>query len=243
MAINSQQTPWQKIRHGWRRRVDLIVLLAVLLVVSAAWCFDELANGVTRGRTQRFDDWVVDGLRNPQNPRLPCGPHWLVEAGRDVTSLGSPIVVALMIVAVSGYLALKRRFGPLLLTVLAASSGATLSALIKRHFERPRPHFGSELVSPFGSSFPSGHSMLSAVVYLLLGAMLARSEPRWPVKLYFVGMAMLLTFLVGVSRVYLGVHYPSDVLAGWTAGLGWASAWWLVSRWLERRSTSGVTVK
>jgi undecaprenyl-diphosphatase len=222
-----------KLRHVWRQRVDLIALVAVLMVVGAIWFFDELANNVTAGHTQRFDDWVIDSLRNPHNPGLPCGPIWLVEAGRDVTALGSPTIVALTIVAVAGYLALKRRFGPLLLTVLAASSGALFSTMIKRHFERPRPHFGSDLVTPLSSSFPSGHSMLSAVVYLLLGAMLARGEPRWPVKLYFVGLAMLLTFMVGLSRIYLGVHYPSDVLAGWTAGLGWASAWWLVARWLE----------
>jgi len=226
----------KKLRYTWRERVDLIVLIAVLVVVGAVWFFDELANNVTAGYTQRFDDWLIDSLRNPQNPALPCGPRWLVEYGRDVTALGSPAVVALMIGAVAGYLALKRRFGPLWLTVLAATSGGIFSMLVKRHFERPRPHFGSEVATTFSSSFPSGHSMLSAVVYLLLGAMLARSEPRWPIKLYFVGMAMLLTFLVGVSRVYLGVHYPSDVLAGWMAGLGWASAWWLAARWLERQS-------
>jgi undecaprenyl-diphosphatase len=234
----SPTNPFQRLRHAWRQRVDLIVLLAVLLAVGATWCFDELANSVTAGHTQRFDDWVVDSLRNPRNPGLPRGPIWLVEVGRDITALGSPTVAALMLGAVAGYLALKRRFGPLVLTVLAAASGAAFSILVKRHFERPRPHFGSELVTPLSSSFPSGHSLLSAVVYLLLGAMLARSEPRWPIKLYFVGMAMMLTFLVGVSRVYLGVHYPSDVLAGWTAGLGWASAWWLVARWLQRRSTA-----
>jgi undecaprenyl-diphosphatase len=230
------KNPWQHLRRAWPRRVDLIVMIAVLVVVAAVWGFDELANSVTAGRTQRFDDWVVQSLRNPQNAALPRGPRWLVEAGRDVTALGSPTIVVLMILAVAGYLALKRRFAALALTILAAASGGIFTTLIKQHFERPRPQFGSDfLATPLSSSFPSGHSMLSAVVYLLLGAMLAKSEPRWPVKLYFVGMAMLLAGLVGISRVYLGVHYPSDVLAGWTAGLGWASGWWLVARWLERR--------
>lgn len=219
-----------------RQRLDLVVLLAVLVVVGAAWAFDEIANSVTAGHMQRFDDWVVADLRNPENPRLPRGPAWLVEAGRDVTALGSPTVVMLMLAIVAGYLALKRRYLQLALTVLAAGSGGLLSTLLKSHYERPRPPLGSELTSTFTSSFPSGHSMLSAVVYLLLGAMLARAEPRWPVKLYFVVTAMLLAAVVGISRVYLGVHYPSDVLAGWTAGLGWASAWWLVSNWLERRA-------
>lgn len=231
----------QLARRLWasaRVRVDIVVLLAVFAVVGAAWGFDEIANSVTTGHSQRFDDWVVASLRNPTNPRLPCGPQWLVEAGRDITALGSPTVVVLMIAVVAGYLALKRRYLPLLLTLLAATSGGLLSMVLKRHFERPRPPLGSELTATFTSSFPSGHSMLSAVVYLLLGAMLARAEPRWPVKLYFVGTAMLLAFLVGASRVYLGVHYPSDVLAGWTAGLGWASAWWLIALWMERRGGS-----
>lgn len=220
-----------------RKRLDLVVLLAVLAVVGALWLFDEIANSVTAGHMQRFDDWVIATLRNPENPRLPRGPAWLVDAGRDATALGSPTVVVLMLLFATGYLALKRRWQPLAITLLAAASGGLLSTLLKWHYERPRPPAGSELTSTFTSSFPSGHSMLSAVVYLLLGAMLARAEPRWPVKLYFVGTAMLLAGLVGISRVYLGVHYPSDVLAGWTAGLGWAATWWLVSKWLARTSS------
>ncbi len=215
-------------------------MLAVLAAVGAVWGFDELANSVTAGRTQRFDDWLVADLRSPDDPHRPIGPSWLVDAGRDVTALGSPTIVAATIVLVAGYLALKRQYAALLLTVVAASSSALLSTLLKSHFARPRPLVASELTTPLTSSFPSGHSVLSALVYLLLGAMLARTEPRWPVKLYFVGVAMLLTFAVGASRVYLGVHYPSDVLAGWTAGLGWASAWWLVSRWLQRGKSEKV---
>jgi undecaprenyl-diphosphatase len=233
---------WKKSWQQLRERVDLIVLLAVLLVVATAWLFDELANSVTAGDTQRFDDWVVASLRNPDNTALPRGPRWLVEAGRDITALGSPTIVVLMITAVAGYLALKRQFNSLIFAIVAASSGGLFTTLLKRHFERPRPAFGDELFAkPLTSSFPSGHSMLSAVVYLLLGAMLAKSEPRWPVKLYFVGTAIVLTGLVGMSRVYLGVHYPSDVLAGWTAGLGWACGWWLLARWLERRQARAST--
>lgn len=232
----------RQIWRTWRERVDLVMLLASLAVVLAAWGFDALANRVTEGRTRRFDDWAVESLRNPDDPRLPRGPIWLVEAVRDVSALGSPTVVTLTVVAVAGYLALVERYRAMTLTVLAAVSAAGLSELLKHVFQRPRPPFPSDFAHPLSSSFPSGHSMLAALVYLLLGAMLASGEPRWPVKLYFVAAAMTLAFLVGVSRVVLGAHYPSDVLAGWVAGLGWAACWWLVSRWLDRRRDPATPV-
>lgn len=221
-------------RRSWRERADLLVLLAVLAVVAATWGFYEIAGRVSSGDTQRFDDRVIAALRNPNDPRLPLGPVWFVESVRDVSALGSATAVVLLLSAVAGFLALKREYGALVISLLAATTGGACSELLKHHFARPRPPLGSALTTPLSSSFPSGHSLLSAVVYLLLGAMLARSESRWTVKIYFVAVAMLLVFLIGVSRVLLGVHYPSDVLAGWTAGLGWASGWWLIARWVER---------
>jgi undecaprenyl-diphosphatase len=226
--------------RGWRQRIDLVILLATLAMVLAAWGFDALANRVTEGRTRRFDDWAVESLRNPDNPRLPRGPIWFVEAVRDISALGGPTVVTLMVVAVAGYLALVKRYRDMALTVLAAASAGGLSELLKHVFQRPRPPFPSDLAHPLSSSFPSGHSMLAALVYLMLGAMLAGGESRWRVKLYFVAGAVTLAFLVGVSRVCLGAHYPSDVLAGWVAGLGWAAGWWLVSRWLDKRFERGA---
>ena len=122
--------------------------------------------------------------------------------------------------------------------LLAVISGAAASGALKRFFERPRPAVGSDLAEVFTSSFPSGHSMLSAIVYLVLGTMLARMERRRQIKAYFIVVAVLLTTGVGLSRIYLGVHYPTDVLGGWSAGLAWAIVWWFIARYFERRGIS-----
>ncbi len=147
-------------------------------------------------------------------------------------------VLSLMTLAAAGYLALQGKRGAMLLMLLAVASGVMVSSSLKWLFERPRPAVGSDLAEVFTSSFPSGHSMLSAVVYLVLGTMLARMEARRPIKAYFITVAVLLTTMVGLSRIYLGVHYPTDVLGGWAAGLAWAIVWWFIARFFERR---GVT--
>ena len=108
--------------------------------------------------------------------------------------------------------------------LLAIVSGVLLSTALKHLFDRDRPPGGSDLASVMTSSFPSGHSMLSAVVYLVLGTMLARTESRRAIRVYIMALAILLTLIVGLSRVFMLVHYPTDVLGGWTAGLGWASS-------------------
>jgi undecaprenyl-diphosphatase len=139
------------------------------------------------------------------------------------------------IIAVIGYLALERLRHAMWLVAIAAGGGLAVSTLLKQLVGRTRPDVVPHLMTVATASFPSGHSMLSAVAYLTLGALLARMSPRKTVKVYFLSLAVLLTLLVGLSRVYLGVHYPTDVLAGWSAGLAWALLCWLVARSLQRR--------
>jgi undecaprenyl-diphosphatase len=162
------------------------------------------------------------------------GPRWLVEVGRDVTAFGSPAVVAFLTAVVLGYLWLRRRYGALWFVVVAIAGGGLLARLLKEVFGRERPELLPCLwvSSP---SFPSGHAVLAAVIYLTLGILLARLEPRLLLKVYFLGVMMTLTFLVGLSRVYLGVHYPTDVLAGWVVGLVWGLLCWLAAWYLQRR--------
>ena len=123
------------------------------------------------------------------------------------------------------------------LVLIAVVGGQVLSTTLKYFIDRPRPMIVPHLSQVYTTSFPSGHSMMSAVVYLTLGSLLGSSSAA-RAQVLLLSVAMLLTFLVGVSRVYMGVHWPTDVLAGWTAGLVWAILCWLVARQLQRRGRS-----
>ena len=213
---------------------DLLLLLALLVIVGGTWGFIELADEVSEGSTRRLDDYVLRGMRRADDPSRPIGPSWLPEIGRDLTALGGVAVLTLVTLGVTGYLLIRRQRWAAMLVIIATVGGLCLSSILKRAFSRPRPAIVPHLSDAFTSSFPSGHSMLSATVYLTLGALLARFVEQRRLKLYFLVIALLLTFLVGLSRVYMGVHYPTDVLAGWTAGLVWATLCWLVARYLQR---------
>jgi undecaprenyl-diphosphatase len=213
----------------------LIVLIAVLILVLGTWAFIAIADEVREGGTQKFDDWAVRALRQRDNPAIPIGPRWLHEVGRDITALGGVAVLTLVTFAVAGYLLMARKFHAMWLVLIATFGGLMISGILKGAFERQRPDLVPHLSQVYTSSFPSGHSMLSAVVYLTIGSLLARLAPGYGVKIYFIGIALGLTLLIGVSRVYMGVHYPTDVLAGWSAGLVWAIVCWLVARYLQQR--------
>ena len=229
------------VTGGWRRgrewlaRADLAVLLAVGTIVVAAWMFLALADAVTDGPPGHTDERLLRSLREPDDPADPLGPAWLEEAARDVTALGSYPVLGLLVAAVAGGLLATGHRSAALLVVASALGGMALSPLLKGAYARPRPELVPHAARVFTSSFPSGHAMLSAVVYLTLGAVLARLASRRRAKLFAVGTAVAVAGLVGLSRVYLGVHYPSDVLAGWCAGVAWAVTCWLAARRLPRR--------
>jgi undecaprenyl-diphosphatase len=216
-------------------KVSLVVMIALLIVVGGTWAFIAIADEVTEGDTQKFDDWAIRKLRRADDPATPIGPKWMQEGGRDLTALGGMLVLALVTFGVAGYLLIVRKHHAMWLVIIATFSGLVVSTVLKQSFNRNRPDLVPHLSHVYTSSFPSGHSMLSAVVYLTLGSLLARLAPGYGVRIYFFAIACLLTFLVGVSRVYMGVHYPTDVLAGWTAGLVWAILCWLVARYLQRR--------
>jgi undecaprenyl-diphosphatase len=212
------------------------LLTTLLMLVAVGLGFIALSDEVGERETQHFDERVLLLLRQADNREEPLGPRWMAEAARDVTALGSVSVLALVVGVVGGFLILVRRWRTLALVVGSTVGGAGVNALLKELFARPRPTVVPHLTHVLTESFPSGHAMLSAIVYLTLGALLAQLvERRW-LKAYLVGVALALTLLIGLTRVYLGVHYPTDVLGGWMAGLGWALLTALVARAVKRHS-------
>jgi undecaprenyl-diphosphatase len=151
----------------------------------------------------------------------------------DITSLGGTTVVTLITLAVLGYLIMDGKRAVALLVLLSVAGGAGLSSLLKLGFERPRPDLVAHLVDERTLSFPSGHAMVSAVIYLTLGALLAQVHGSIRLKIYILSVAVILTLLIGISRVYLGVHWPTDVVAGWCAGTAWAIGCWVIAAWLQ----------
>ncbi len=226
----------------WLGGHELAVMLGTLCVVASTWGFVVLASEVAEGRTKSFDDKLLLALRVPGDPATPIGPEWVAESARDVTALGSTLVLMLATLGVAGFLALDRRYAAMAFVLGAVGSGWALSMLLKAAFDRPRPDLVPHLMRVYFSSFPSGHSMMSAVVYGTLGASLSSLVTHRRLKFYFLSLAAILAGLVGASRVYLGVHYPTDVLAGWSAGLAWSTLCWLVARRLQRQGTIEPTV-
>lgn len=219
---------WSRLRTG-----ELTPLLTFLAAAGLVLAFGLLADEVREGGTLSFDTAVLIALRSPTS-HGPLGPPWLQEAVRDVTALGSFVFLGLLLGAVVGYLLLVRQRGLALLMLIAVLGGTVMSSLLKIGFDRPRPDITGS-VRVFTASFPSGHATLSAVTFLTMGVLLARFAPQARVRAYVLTLAVLLTIVVGLSRLYLGVHYASDVLAGWCAGSAWAILCWSVALLLQRR--------
>ncbi len=216
-------------------RVERVTLVTLIVAAAALFLFAKLADEVGEGSTRRFDEWLLLSLRTPGNLADPVGPRWFEEMARDVTALGGTAVLALMVLAVAGFLAMTRRSHAAVTVLVSVVGGVIVSQAAKLAFARPRPELVPHGAEIYTASFPSGHAMMAAVVYLTLGALLARTQSGRRVKAYILAVAVILTLLVGASRVYLGVHWPTDVLAGWALGGTWALACWLVMLWLQAR--------
>lgn len=219
----------------WLGRHELGTFVLLTVAAVGVWGFAELAEEVRGGRTENVDEMLLLALRNPSDLTDPVGAPWMEEVMRDIAALGGVAVLTILCVTVFTYLLLSKRVRMALLLLPAVGGGTLLSFLMKMLFDRTRPDLVPHGSIVYTKSFPSGHSMLSAVVYLTLAALLARSQKKWTLKAFPLVVAVLIALAVGFSRVYLGVHWPTDVLAGWAAGTSWALLCLVVTRRLQRR--------
>jgi len=226
-----------KALHNLRRLAlsEIGAVIAMGIVALGAFAFMAIADEALEGDTHAFDESILKALREPGDASNPIGPAWLADMMADLTALGGIAVLTLLVVGVVFYLLSVGKRGTALLVGGAVGSGAILSALLKLGFDRPRPDLIAHLSHAYSSSFPSGHAMLSAVTYLTLGVLLARAHERRRTKIIVMTYGVTLTVLIGLSRIYLGVHWPTDVMAGWALGAAWAAVWWLIAWQLQRR--------
>jgi undecaprenyl-diphosphatase len=230
-----------KALHNLRRLAlsEIGAVIAMGIAALGAFAFMAIADEALEGDTHAFDESILKALREPGEASNPIGPAWLADMMADMmadlTALGGIAVLTLLVVGVVFYLLSVGKRGTALLVGGAVGSGAILSALLKLGFDRPRPDLIAHLSHAYSSSFPSGHAMLSAVTYLTLGVLLARAHERRRTKIIVMTYGVTLTVLIGLSRIYLGVHWPTDVMAGWALGAAWAAVWWLIAWQLQRR--------
>lgn len=209
------------------RRIPWPILAAAgfaLFLLALLWFGHELVEG--DGAT--VDRAILLAMRVPGQPLEPAGPAWLPAAVRDVTALGSTTVLTFIVVVAAIFLGLAGRLRTALLVVSASLLGSVAVETIRAVIARPRPQLTGQLMEVYSHSFPSGHAAISAIVYLTLATLLFPVLPDRRIRAFVVIVALILTVSVGISRVYLGVHWPSDVLAGWAFGGVWAMLWWRI---------------
>ncbi len=210
------------------------LLLGGLTALAAGiWIFVKLSEIALDGSPHAFDEWALLILRTPGDPADPIGPRWVEEMMRDLTALGGVAVTSLITLATTVLLAMQGRAKMSLYILTTVLGGVALSLALKSSFDRPRPN-----LVPYGShvytqSFPSGHSMTASATYLTLGALLAERVRRRRARVFILLLTVLVLLAVGFSRVYLGVHWATDVLAGWVAGGLWALLCWAVAAQLQ----------
>jgi len=233
--LDSPTRPIHDAKEWFREnfsREQAKLLGALLLFSLLVLGFIGLADQVSEGETQAMDERLFMMFHDADG--TPAGPAWLEEVGRDATALGGNTILTLFALAVFGFLAVHRRWKDAAIIAITVITGVIVSLLLKEIFDRPRPDLVPHLSHTVTSSFPSGHSMLAAVTYLTLGVMVAEMAERKRQILYPLVVAIILSVMVGVSRVHVGVHWPTDVLGGWTIGAAWALLCWSSIRWLQR---------
>jgi undecaprenyl-diphosphatase len=208
----------------WRtlHRLEFQTLALLVAAVGAIWTFLGLADEVSEGETRQIDRTLILMLRTAADPADPLGPRWFEEVMRDITALGGFTFLTLFVIIAVAALAFYRERRQALVLGVSIALAAGANDLLKLMFDRARPDLVSHGSYVYTHSFPSGHSMLSAATFLTTAAILSSFQAQRRAKAFIFTIAVLLTVSVGVSRVYLGVHWPTDVLGGWTLGAAWA---------------------
>ena len=227
-------------RNALRDRGLIVPLVLLLVILCGVAAFGALLGEVVEGDTAGFDKTILLALRVPGDLSQPVGSPALQEFMRDLSGLGGVGILGLITLATIVFLSIQRLYQSAAFVAVSVMCGTLISTGFKMAVARPRPDLVPHGAFVNTASFPSGHSMMSAVVYLTLAVMLARTQDRIEVRLFLLTLATGLTLGVGISRVYLGVHWPTDVLAGWVLGASWALLCALIASRMERRGTLTV---
>ncbi len=209
------------------------LLVAFLVAAGMVWAFVKLADEMGEGETAAFDRTITLLFRVPGDTAQPIGPTWLAQSVIELSALGSVVVLTLVSVMAVALLLFRKRYRLAAMMAAATGGGAILGAALKGMFARPRPNIVPHLVEVNTLSFPSGHATNSAIVYLSIALVLARNFEDRPTRVFILLSAVTLVIAIGLTRVFLGVHYPSDVVAGWMLGAAWALAMGAIARRLQ----------
>jgi undecaprenyl-diphosphatase len=219
-ATDQPRRVWLSFAQRETGMVALVLAVGMFLLT-----FREIAVAVGSGGAHAFDEAVYQALRPTESTEHSLAVAWANIAANDFSAMGSVSVLAFIVVMVCGlFLCLRRRAEAVLLMV-ASGGGLALANLLKDLFHQSRPPLSPEAAAGLNASFPSGHAMLSATVYQTLGALIGQFAERRLVRRYVIGVAILLSLMIGLSRIYLGLHWTTDVLGGWCVGAAWALGW------------------
>ncbi|MDP3593756.1 phosphatase PAP2 family protein [Phenylobacterium sp.] len=211
-----------------RGKVETRTLVLLVALVGVPSLFLSIADEVAEGETAALDRRLLLAFRSPGDPSDPLGPRWFEESMRDITALGGFTVVTLLTIVATLLLVFHQRRREALIFAGTVILAYASSEVLKAFYDRDRPMIVAHGSIVYSQSFPSGHSTAAAATFLTLATVLASVESNRRTKALIYALAITAMIAVGVSRVYLGVHWPTDVLAGWALGATWALAAWIV---------------